>query len=343
METSYEKKNDTVQKASANTAESVVDSSSQGSALQRHANLTGRKVCQLFSKISYETQTVSYSDCSGQKCRDVVGKRAYAELDPKDPLAGSAPASNVHKKLMDSIRSKQSGKYVRGHLMNDHLGGIGTWYNLFPISSSANHEHLLTAEAVAKNFFRKGNIVHYEVVATPENAENVDYNPMVTFNCSVKWYSPSQIFPANQGEYIAKILSGKNGIGGCIEEYRNFNENIDSSWARNDKLKAFGKGESNGSKQSREQSSVVLEGRNYNANDALLKSLYRDEVDFYSYMDSFRDVLDDFLEYYEPLNDVELNMLNLVTNYNELQNLDYLLAKNRGCQTSLSYYGMQSV
>lgn len=39
METTYAQKNDTVQKASANTAESVVDSSSQSATLQRHAAL----------------------------------------------------------------------------------------------------------------------------------------------------------------------------------------------------------------------------------------------------------------------------------------------------------------
>ena len=39
METTYAQKNDTVQKSSANTAESVVDSSSQSATLQRHAAL----------------------------------------------------------------------------------------------------------------------------------------------------------------------------------------------------------------------------------------------------------------------------------------------------------------
>lgn len=44
MQTTYAQKNETIQKASANTAESVVDSSSQSATLQRHASLANAAV-----------------------------------------------------------------------------------------------------------------------------------------------------------------------------------------------------------------------------------------------------------------------------------------------------------
>ncbi|MCL4100896.1 hypothetical protein MMG03_000465 [Fibrobacter succinogenes] len=44
MQTSYAQKNETIQKASANTADSVVDSSSQSATLQRHASLANAAV-----------------------------------------------------------------------------------------------------------------------------------------------------------------------------------------------------------------------------------------------------------------------------------------------------------
>lgn len=48
------------------------------------------------------------------------------------------------------LKSTYGQGFIRGHLLNDNLGGVGEVYNLFPITSSANGEHKITAEGKLK-------------------------------------------------------------------------------------------------------------------------------------------------------------------------------------------------
>jgi hypothetical protein len=43
-------------------------------------------------------------------------------------------------------------KYIRGHLLNDNLGGPGDAYNLFPITGNANKEHERVIESKVKKW-----------------------------------------------------------------------------------------------------------------------------------------------------------------------------------------------
>lgn len=95
----------------------------------------------------------------GDPTGTVVGR--YMRVDwltydyiKKNP--GSAPGSGQDK-LMDlmvstserGIRTKD--KFIRGHLLNENLGGKGENKNLFPITGYANSQHLHSTEKFIKN------------------------------------------------------------------------------------------------------------------------------------------------------------------------------------------------
>ncbi|MFC1750931.1 hypothetical protein ACFL2V_19235, partial [Pseudomonadota bacterium] len=67
--------------------------------------------------------------------------------DPLGPehLQGSPPQSGQQKKLMSKLHTdpkrQAHKKFIRGHLLNDNLGGPGLDYNLYPITADANKEH----------------------------------------------------------------------------------------------------------------------------------------------------------------------------------------------------------
>ena len=55
--------------------------------------------------------------------------------------------------------------WVRGHLLNEHLGGPGTKENLTPITKTANSRHHSTVEKLVKLAKTKNKMLAYSVKA----------------------------------------------------------------------------------------------------------------------------------------------------------------------------------
>ncbi len=202
--------------------------------IQRHARLqnggasqiprSGQPVIQLKSEVKYDTQTVGYKDEKGKMRKEQVGKVADAWIDMRDPITGSAPKGQQHDMYSCLVKTYKKG-FVRGHLLNDNLGGVGAVYNLFPITYSANGYHKNTAEGILKAYTRvelsekdkqsnkrkrstnsndESNevppFVHYRVTAIPENGENLTENANAIFRCemvaahSIKGMGESEIW-----------------------------------------------------------------------------------------------------------------------------------------------------
>jgi len=108
------------------------------------------------------TQKQSYTSNTGQNFSwngnsTVVGKTMEAWLDPSYPVQGEE--ANLNKEqdnMMKAIRTKYpemkpSYALVKGHLLNANVGGKAHNNNLFPITKTANSEHLYCAENCIKN------------------------------------------------------------------------------------------------------------------------------------------------------------------------------------------------
>lgn len=102
---------------------------------------------------------------------DTVGVSMTVDwLNDKHP-PGSAPESNAQKVLMGLLvtdPSKSSAdKFIRGHLLNEHLGGLGNAENMFPITANANNQHLHSTETRIKGWMKKlARWTFYEVKVT---------------------------------------------------------------------------------------------------------------------------------------------------------------------------------
>ncbi len=74
----------------------------------------------------------------------------YIEKNP-----GSKPGSgqdDLMSKLVVNPKKKSEFKYIRGHLLNENLGGKGENVNLFPITANANSQHLHSTEKFIKEW-----------------------------------------------------------------------------------------------------------------------------------------------------------------------------------------------
>ena len=134
-------------------------------------------VVQLRTSVYCGTKLFKYADKESEE----VGNKMKAYLDPADPQYGSAPG-NVLSKTMEALEKAGYLKMIRGHLLNDNLGGPGIACNLFPITAEANHLHLLNAENHIKQYLSNINAgVMYSVEVTKANYTIDD--PSCCFTC----------------------------------------------------------------------------------------------------------------------------------------------------------------
>ena len=106
---------------------------------------------------------------------------------------GSPPRSGAQGTLMSKLetdpREASPDKYIRGHLLNEHIGGAGDAANLFPITGNANSRHLHSTESRVKRWVDvPANWVFYEVtvdgISSRLNSSDVTRNYVnATFNC----------------------------------------------------------------------------------------------------------------------------------------------------------------
>lgn len=137
--------------------------------LEKEADVMGAKAIQLASKVTNTSQDLRWGN--KQEYSTIVGKKMEAYLDPDDKLEGES--ANVNKDqddMMQWIKSHHGIKAtdaVKGHLLNDNVGGKALNVNLFPITKAANAIHLRTAENHVKNkLWDQDQGVYYRVTAT---------------------------------------------------------------------------------------------------------------------------------------------------------------------------------
>lgn len=92
--------------------------------------------------------------------------KVLAKKMPKWKI-GSTPTQSKHSTYDILNLRRQSGGasfYIRGHLLNDNLGGPGKWINMTPLSREGNHQHEAQIESFVKAGFESGAVQRYKVV-----------------------------------------------------------------------------------------------------------------------------------------------------------------------------------
>ena len=157
----------------SNNARSIDDCSPRGLGLQRKASVAN--VCQLKLIEKEESQKFKYGN-ENEKEVD-VGKKMVARLSLDDPdIKKGQPASKntTQNAMMADYRAKtrlEGGQLVKGHLLNEYLGGKAKNSNLYPITDGANSDHLGYVENNVKKLVLAGRTVQYEVDAGPDLGE----------------------------------------------------------------------------------------------------------------------------------------------------------------------------
>lgn len=184
-----------------------------------------------------------------QTINNIVGQKVVTRLSRNAPRGESADVNADQADLMKNILLKHHGGsngnakgWIRGHLLNDNLGGSALKFNLYPITGSANKEHHSRVESHVKELVKQGFIVEYSVEVKPAGvAKNESYNigkntrtgaaPKADFECTVKVLADTSTNAASayhaDGEFSITITSEFNkdhSPSGDFNELKAFKE-----------------------------------------------------------------------------------------------------------------------
>ncbi len=187
--------------------------------LEKEADVMGSKAQQ---SQTIQRQPWSLEDLDG-KSTDVewtttnlkgstVGVKMVANPLGPEHLQGGPPKSSSLKKVMSKLPTNpklpNNQKYIRGHLLNDNVGGPGEDYNLFPITANANKEHENKIESVVKQWVNnEKQWVKYEVDVSYDKKKNGHIDSV--FDCNAEVLGSSKAVRARITSEFDETHTGK--------------------------------------------------------------------------------------------------------------------------------------
>ena len=136
------------------------------------------------------------SKIQGDVTNTTVGIKMVANPLGPDHLQGGPPKSGAQKGLMRQLptdpKLQTDQKYIRGHLLNDNVGGPGEDFNLFPITGEANHQHEHFIESTVKSWVNdQKQWVKYTVEAKPVKVDLQAKTINADFDCEAQLLNPA--------------------------------------------------------------------------------------------------------------------------------------------------------
>jgi hypothetical protein len=98
-------------------------------------------------------------------------------LNRKQEAKGSRPTGSMNPSFQILNKRRQEGNpeaayYMKGHLLNEDLGGPRHWKNLTPLSRKGNSDHESQVESLVKAAFQSGAVIEYNVTAVYGYGQN---------------------------------------------------------------------------------------------------------------------------------------------------------------------------
>jgi hypothetical protein len=123
-------------------------------------------------KVKTDIKFIPGSLTIGDETSQVGMQMEATRLSQDTPIGSEAGKDSSQDNFMGNLKKTMGDKrtkYIKGHLLNDHLGGPARPYNLFPITDQANSDHLVFMEKYVKAEVEKGYVMYYKVnIASPK-------------------------------------------------------------------------------------------------------------------------------------------------------------------------------
>lgn len=123
------------------------------------------------TKVTYQAETLTIGGQSAKVGTRMLAAPLAPDHEPGSQSTNDSAQDGIMGELVNSGNTSvpNKEKYIKGHLLNDHVGGQGQAYNLFPITADANAKHLSFVEKYVKAQVAAGYAVGYEVKVTHQS------------------------------------------------------------------------------------------------------------------------------------------------------------------------------
>ncbi len=147
---------------------------------------------------------------------DTVGVQMVADPLGPDHPAGSGPSgqSDLMNRLVTDPGQPSDKKYIRGHLLNDRVGGEGAPRNLFPITGAANRAHEQQIESRVKTWVNSDRYwVYYKVNVSVGQVDISDASKKRTNKVNSRFVCEAAVYDLQNNKHnriTASIVSTYN-------------------------------------------------------------------------------------------------------------------------------------
>ena len=189
------------------------------------------------NQTSYDQATLTLLDGSNA----TVGKNMITRYLTNEKTGGGPPDGQDllygFRKLSTKAAFGGSGYkatqvYIKGHLLNEGLGGVGQPRNLFPITGQANKDHELGAEEDVKQLVRRTDpiVVMYRVHVTDQDPQAIDvrgdggctYQYIdAVFTCAYATYRLYSDYSVEQNPAATQVVTSTFDTSGFISGVTN--------------------------------------------------------------------------------------------------------------------------
>lgn len=117
------------------------------------------------TQVQWETDTLTVGNASAVVGTHMIANPLAPDTEPgTESTTDTDQTAMMHNLANTGIRAVPNAqKYIKGHLLNNNVGGPGQAFNLFPITADANSKHLIFMEKYVKAQLKAHNVVAYEV------------------------------------------------------------------------------------------------------------------------------------------------------------------------------------
>ncbi len=117
------------------------------------------------SQVDWTSESLTVGTGSAVVGKHMIAKPLASDHEPGSTSANDKDQDDLMRQFANagttSVPNDQ--KYIKGHLLNDHVGGAGAYFNLFPITADANAKHLAYVEKFVKAQLAGAYVINYEI------------------------------------------------------------------------------------------------------------------------------------------------------------------------------------
>ena len=150
--------------------------------------MTGRTLFPV-TKVDWGSQNLTIDTVTAE-----VGSYMKAcPLAPDHEPGSDSSVDSAQDRLMGQLINagkkdfSNNSKYIKGHLLNDNVGGPGYAFNLFPITADANAKHLSYVEKYIKAQISAGAIIDYYVEVAHQNPQQCGSQYAIDADFKIQW------------------------------------------------------------------------------------------------------------------------------------------------------------